>query len=70
MEDDALPATAQPEAVPPIPEAPAAVDPADAVFNQWILDCICNSPVSRDTEGYNHLATIALPELRRRLKGA
>lgn len=41
----------------------------DAVISQWETDCVHNSPASRDTAGFNHLQTTAIPELRRRLKG-
>lgn len=39
----------------------------DHLLQQWIVDCVNNGPASRDTAGYNHFVTSALPELRRRL---
>lgn len=28
----------------------------DAIIHQWLVEHIYNSPISRDTQGYNHLA--------------
>jgi hypothetical protein len=40
--------------------------PVDAVIDQWFIDCIHNSPVSRQTEIFNHCAA-AKEELKRRI---
>jgi hypothetical protein len=54
-----------------IAQAEAAADrrvkSLEATFDQWVNDCVHNSPASRDTAGFNHLHATALPELRRRL---
>lgn len=33
------------------------------VVNAWWKRCVCNSPVSRSTEAFNHLQSV-LPELK------
>nr|WP_294564481.1 hypothetical protein [uncultured Rhodopila sp.] len=58
---------AQPAQLPAAPIA-AAPDPLNAIFDAWVLEQIHNSPVSRDTESFNHLITSALPDLRRRIQ--
>ncbi len=40
------------------------------IVQKWVGDCVNNTPIARDTEGYNHLVTSALPELLRRLSAA
>jgi hypothetical protein len=60
------------EATVSVPDMPTD-DKADrmrALLDQWMVDCVHNSPASRDTEVFNHLATNAMPELLRRLIGA
>lgn len=47
----------------PVPEA---THPFIAVIDQWVADCIHNSPVSYATDAYNHL-TKALVELKQRI---
>lgn len=41
----------------------------DEIIDQWFGDHIPNSPVSRTTEGYNHLR-VALEDLKKRLAAA
>lgn len=54
----------------PEPEPPIAdPHPVDALVDLWMHECIHNSPVSAQTEVYNHLQG-AVAELKRRLKGA
>ena len=58
------------EAPEPVVESVPEVDPRIAVISatvdQWMVDCIHSSPVSRDTASINHLIA-ALPELKRRI---
>lgn len=42
----------------------------DALLRAWTVDCLHNSPVSRDVEVMNHITIIALPDLARRLLAA
>lgn len=68
--DPATPAAdAEPAAELAVIEAAATVriHRVDRLLEQWKTECLNNGPASRDTAGYNHLVTTALPELRRRL---
>lgn len=51
-----------------ITDMPTAAEPsrADRVVEDWFLENIHNSPVSRNTEAFNHLRA-ALDDLKRRL---
>lgn len=44
----------------------AAVPVTDRIVDRWVTECIHNSPVSRDTDGFNHFQT-AVADLKRRL---
>lgn len=34
------------------------------LISRWIASHVANSPISRNTEAYNHLVDVALPALR------
>lgn len=50
----------------PMPVKPSRTD---EIIDQWFSDTIPNSPVSRDTEGFNHVRS-ALADLKKRLAAA
>ena len=61
--------------MPEIPEIETVADAAPApkapdyakLLNEWINESIHNSPVSRATEAFNHLANVAVPALLAKL---
>lgn len=59
------PAAAEPVA--PVATPPTADHHITQLVAAWVLDCIHNSPVSQSTDALNHLTTVAIPELLRRL---
>jgi len=48
---------------------PATAPDIDLIVTRWEQEMLHNSAASRDTDGFNHLVTEAIPDLRRRLKG-
>lgn len=52
----------------PKPEAKpvSAADRIDEIIRDWVADHIFDTPVSRNTEAYNHLVSV-LPHLKAKL---
>jgi hypothetical protein len=55
----------KPAAPTPTPAAPSS----DAIVDKWVCTFIYGSIVSRETDVFNYLATVAVPELKRLLAG-
>lgn len=65
-DDNRAPIAAAPKAAEPKP-APA---PDNPLVDRWFRELVCNSVAAHDTVGFNHLAEVAVPELKRRLAAA
>lgn len=62
--------TVAPAVTPPVDSTEPAAEPdaLDVAVDAWLKDQINNSPVSRDTEAYNHLRA-SLPALLQAIRG-
>jgi hypothetical protein len=65
-DESAAPAAVTKAAAPmPTPAAPST----DAIVDKWVCIFIYGSIASRETDVFNYLATVAIPELKRLLAG-